>query len=141
NLREARDLALAQRVSGELVAGVGVRPALFLRDGKGAELALHAADVRLVQVQVLDEEDAVVAAAHAARGVRELAEPQEVSRLEENEPVLEVESLRRDDLLADRLQRVGDDGHQDSRSMQRWASASSSSRCSCPSRQERAWRA
>ena len=62
---------LRDRVRDELVGGERVGVLLLLRRREGAELALHAADVRLVQVEVLDEVDAVVAAAQrAARGRR-----------------------------------------------------------------------
>src|SRR5437763_952131 len=56
DLRVTAQLSLAQRVVHELVARVGVRARLLLRDRKGTELALHATNVRLVEIQVLDEE-------------------------------------------------------------------------------------
>ena len=82
DLGEAGQLALAQRVLDELAGRdrVGVR--LLVRRGEGAELALHAADVRLVEVEVLDEVDLVGAAAAAARQVGELAEAEQVVGLE-----------------------------------------------------------
>ena len=95
DLREPGQLALAHRVLDELLRGVRVRARLLLGDGEGAELALHAADVRLVEVEVLDEEDAVVPAAPATREVGELADRQQVVRLEEREAVLRVEALAR----------------------------------------------
>ncbi len=78
DLREAGQLALAKRVLDELLRGVRVRALLLLGDGEGAELALHAADIRLVQVQVLDEVDLVASAALPAREVGQLAEPEDV---------------------------------------------------------------
>ena len=87
---------------------------LLLRRGERAELALHAADVRLVQVEVLDEVDLVVPPRSAARPVGELAEPEQVVGLEQREPVLEVEPLAGLDLLPDRLERgcAVKDGHE-----------------------------
>ena len=105
DLGEARELALPENVLDELLGGDRVRVRLLLRRRERAELALHAADVRLVDVQVLDEEDLVRAAAQPPRRVRELAEREQVVRLEEREPVLETEPLPRLHLLADRLQR------------------------------------
>ena len=101
-----RDVVLRDRVLDELVGGDRVRVLLLLRLRERAELALHAADVRLVQVEVLDEEDLVAAAAHAPREVGELAEREQVVGLHQREPVLEVEPLARLDLLADRRERV-----------------------------------
>ena len=106
DLGEPVQLALRDRVGDELVGRERVGVRLLLRRREGAELALHAADVRLVQVEVLDEVDAVVAAAHAAREVGELAEREQVVRLEQREPVLEVEPLARLDLVADQLERA-----------------------------------
>src|SRR5204862_5933699 len=90
-----------------------VRALLFLRDREGAELAFDAADVRLVQVQVLDEVDLVVSAPPAAREVGQLAEREHVVRLHELKAVLEIEPLAGDDLLADALERRGvvENGH------------------------------
>src|SRR6266581_4828057 len=65
DLGEPGELVLANRVLDHLLRRVRIGVGLFVRDRKGAELALHAADVGLVQVQVLDEVDAVVAATHA----------------------------------------------------------------------------
>ena len=101
DLGEAGQLALAQSVLDELVPGEGVGALLLLRPRERAELALHAADVRLVQVEVLDEVDLVAAAAQAAREIGQLAEPEQVVGLHEDEPVLEVEPLARLDLVAD----------------------------------------
>src|SRR5205085_8927093 len=94
----------------------------------------------LVQVEVLDEEDAGVAAAQPPREVGELAEPEQVVRLEERDAVLEVEPLARLDLLADRLECLDavEDGHQLSRFTTTCVSASSSSRRGAPFRQARA---
>ena len=78
---------------------------LLPRRCERAELALHAADVRLVQIQVLDEEDLVGAAALPAREIGERPELEEIVRLEDCDAVLEVEALSGLDLLPDRLQR------------------------------------
>ena len=102
DLGEAAELALAKRVLDELLGRVRVGAFLLLRDCEGAELALHAADVRLVEVEVLDEVDLVVPAALTAREIRQLAEREDVVRLHQQEAVLEVEPLAGDDLLADR---------------------------------------
>ena len=59
DLGEPGQLALAHRVLDELLGGDRVGVLLLLRRREGAELALHAADVRLVQVEVLDEVDLV----------------------------------------------------------------------------------
>jgi hypothetical protein len=107
DLGEPRQLVLADGVLDELLRRVRVRVGLLLRHRERAELALHAADVRLVQVQVLDEVHLVAAAAPAAREVGELAECEEVVGLHQRQPVLEVEPLVRLDLLADPGQRVG----------------------------------
>ena len=106
-------LALRDRVLDHLGRRVRVGVALLLRDRERAELALHAADVRLVQIEVLDEVDLVRASAPAPRGVRKLAELQEVVGLHEDQPVLEVEALVLLDLLPDRIERAlsGGDGH------------------------------
>ena len=140
DLGEAGQLALAHRVLDELLGGDRVGVLLLLRRGEGAELALHAADVRLVQVEVLDEVDLVRAAAQPARPVGELAEPEQVVGLEQREPVLEVEPLAGLDLLPDRLERgcAGEDGHQRFRFTTASASDSSSSRWSPPFRLSRA---
>src|SRR5262245_40547443 len=140
DLGEAGQLALAKRVRDELLGRVRVRALLLLGDGEGAELALHAADVRLVEVQVLDEVDVVRAAAPAACEVGQLPEAQDVVRLHQLEPVLEVEPLAGDDLLTDSLERrrAVEDGHQAVLSTTASAIASSSSRASIPSRDDRA---
>ena len=106
-LREADQLVLAHHVLDELLRGQRVRGLLLLRLREGAELALHAADVRLVQVQVLDEVDLVVSAPPAAREVGQLAEREHVVRLHELKAVLEIEPLAGDDLLVDALERRG----------------------------------
>jgi len=94
------------RVLDELVAGQRVRVLLLPCLRERAELALHAADVRLVEVEVLDEVDLVAAAAEPPGEVGQLAEGEQVVRLHQREPVLEVEPLARFDLLADRGQRL-----------------------------------
>ncbi len=120
-----------KRVLDELVSRVRVRPLLLLRDGECAEPALHAADVRLVEVEVLNEEDAVVAATLPAGEVGQLTESEQVVGLEERHTVLEVEPLAGGDLPANgvegryALQRR----HYESLSTTRWVRASSSSRC------------
>ena len=111
DLREAGQLPLPDRVLHELLARVRVGVLLLLRDREGAELALHAADVRLIQVQVLDEEDAVVAAALPPGEIGELAEPEQVVGLHQRDAVFEVESLAGPDFLADRFEGVDRDGH------------------------------
>ena len=102
DLGEAGQLALAHRVLDQLLGRDRVGVLLLLRRGERAELALHAADVRLVQVEVLDEVDLVRAAAQPARPVGELAEREQVVGLEQRQAVLEVEPLAGLDLLADR---------------------------------------
>src|SRR5207245_1853528 len=67
DLGEPGSLALTQCVDDELFLRDRVRPLLLLRRREGAELALHSTDVRLVQIQVLDEVDAIVTAAPPAR--------------------------------------------------------------------------
>ena len=93
-------------VLDELLGGDRVGVLLLPRRREGAELALHAADVRLVHVEVLDEVDLVRAAAHAAREVGERAELEHVVRLEDRDAVVEVEAFSGLDLLPDRLQRL-----------------------------------
>ena len=105
DLGEAGQLALAHRVLDELVGRDRVGVLLLPRRREGAELALHAADVRLVQIEVLDEVDLVRAAALPPRAVGEVAEREQVVALEEREAVLEVEPLAGVDLLADRVER------------------------------------
>ena len=65
-------------VLDEITDVPGVRTALLVRAREGAELALHAAHVRVVEVEVVDEVDLVVALLHAPRGVREIADGQQV---------------------------------------------------------------
>jgi hypothetical protein len=143
DLGEPGQLALAQRVLDELLGRDRVRLRLLLGRGERAELALHAADVRLVEIEVLDEVDVVRPAAHAACEVGELAEREQVVGLEQREAVLEIEPLVRLHLLADRLERgdAVDDGHQRLLCTTRSVSASSSSRRGCPSSSARALRA
>ena len=92
---------LLDRIDDELLGGDRVGVLLPLRRRERAELALHPADVRLRDVEVLDEADLVRAAAQTAREVRELAELEQVVRLEEREAVLEVEPLAGLDLRPD----------------------------------------
>ena len=92
---------LRDRLGDELVGRQRVGMRLLLRGRERAELALHPADVRLVEVEVLDEEDAVVAAAHAPRQVGQLADREQVVGLEQRQAVVEVEPLAGDHLLAD----------------------------------------
>ncbi len=106
DLGEPGDLALREDVRDELLRRERVRVLLLARRRERAELALHAADVRLVHVQVLDEVDLVRAAAHPAREIGERAELEEVVRLEDRDAVVEVEALSGLDLLPDRLQRL-----------------------------------
>jgi hypothetical protein len=79
---------------------------LLARRGEGAELALHAADVRLAHIEVLDEEDLVAPTAHTTREVGERAQLEQVVRLQDRDAVVEVESFSGRDLLPDRLQRL-----------------------------------
>jgi hypothetical protein len=112
DLREPGELPLPQRVLDQLLARVGVSVLLLLGDGECAELALHAADVRLVQIEVLDEVDVVGTAAKAARRVSQLAEGEDVVGLHQRQAVLEVEPLAGLDLLGDEFQAADCDGHQ-----------------------------
>src|SRR6185503_16748337 len=143
DLCEAGQLVLAHGVLDQLVARVRVRVVLFLRHGERTELALHAADVRLVEVQVLDEEDSLVAAALTARQVGELAEPEQVIGLHQRDAVVEVQPLAGLDLPSDRRQRVCplEQRHQCSLFTTAYVKASSSSRCTSPFRHARALRA
>ena len=101
-----------------------------------AELALHAADVRLVHVQVLDEVDLVRPSAHAAREVGELAELQQVVGLEHRDAVVEVEPLSGLDFSRIGSRRLQlENGDQLLLSTTARVSASSSSRRGAPSRQ------
>jgi hypothetical protein len=110
---------------------------LLPRRGEGAELALHAADVRLVHVQVLDEEDLVRSAALTAREIAERAELEEIVGLEDRDAVVEVEALASLDLLPDRRERLlRENGDQLLLSTTARVSASSSSRRGAPSRQD-----
>ncbi len=93
DLGELRERVLRDRVLDELVGADRVRVLLLLRLRERAELALHAADVRLVQVEVLDEEDLVAAAALPPREIGEVAEREQVVRLHERDAVVEVEPL------------------------------------------------
>ncbi len=77
-----------------------VRAVLLVRARERAELALHAADVRVVEVEVVDEVDLVAAPAQAPRLIGELAEAEQVVALEQRDAVVEVESLPRQHLLA-----------------------------------------
>ena len=97
---------LADCVLNQLAAAVRVRVVLFLRDSEGTEFALHATDVRLIEIEVLDEVDTVVAAAETARQIGELAEREDVVALHERHAVVEVEPFAGFHLLADRGERV-----------------------------------
>ena len=137
DLGEPGDLALGQHVLDELLGRERVRVLLLPRRRECAELALHAADVRLVDVEVLDEEDLVGAAAHAPREIGERAELEEVVGLEDRDAVVEVEALPGLDLLPDRLQRLQlENGDQLLLSTTARVSASSSSRRGAPSRRD-----
>jgi hypothetical protein len=139
DLREAGHLALTARVLDELFRGVRVGVLLLLRDGEGAELALHAADVRLVQVEVLDEVGVVRAASQPPRAVGELAEAEQIVGLEQRQAVLEVQALAYLDLLGDRLEVDSDcNRHYALRSTTMCVNASSSGRYRGPSRWRRA---
>src|SRR5919197_650694 len=70
--RSAKTSAPPPRVVDQLLRRQGVRVRLPARRRERAELALHAADVRLVEVQVLDEVDLVRAAAQPPREVGQL---------------------------------------------------------------------
>jgi len=113
DLGEPRELVLADRVFDELVGRVRVGVGLLVRDREGAELALHATDVGLVQVQVLDEVDAIVAPAHTPREIGELAQCQDVVTLHERHPVVELEALPCLHLAADRSEQISafQEGH------------------------------
>ena len=113
DLGEPVELVLRDRVLDELVGGQRERILLLARLGERAELALHAADIGLVQVDVLDEEDLVAAAALSAREIRELSECEQVVRLHQRHAVVEVEPLAGEHLLADELEHrvVGDRCH------------------------------
>ena len=102
DLGELRELVLRDGVLDELVGALRVGVLLLPGLREGAELALHAADVRLVQVDVLDEEDLVAAAALAPREVGEVAEREQVVGLHQRDAVVEVEPLAGEDLLPDR---------------------------------------
>ena len=137
DLGEPRHLALREHVLDELVGGERVGVLLLPRRRERAELAFHAADVRLVEIEVLDEEDLVRPAPHAARDVGERAELEQVVRLEDRDAVVEVETLSGLDLLSDRLERLlRENGDQLLLSTTARVSASSSSRRGAPSRQD-----
>jgi hypothetical protein len=113
DLRESELLVLANSVLDELVSGERVRALLLVRPRERTELALHPADVRLVHVDVLDEVDLVATTANPAREVGELTEGEQVVRLHQRDPVLEVEPLESRHLLADEVERrgAGEDRH------------------------------
>ena len=98
---------LADRILDELVRRERVGIGLLVRDGERAELALHTADVGLVQIQVLDEVDAVVAPAYTPCEVGQFAEGKDVVALHQRHAVLEVETLSRLHLVADGRKQVG----------------------------------
>ena len=137
DLGEVMDLMLGDRVLDELVGRQRERVLLLASLGESAEFALHAADVRLVQVDVLDEVDLVAAAALPAREVGEVAEREQVVGLHQRDAVVEVEPLAGEHLVPDRSERI--EGVQNrhavylSRSTTACVRASSSSRCSSPS--------
>jgi hypothetical protein len=106
DLGEPGHLALAENVRDELVRGERVRVLLLPGRRERAELALHAADIRLVDIEVLDEIDLVGPSSHATREVGERAELEEIVGLEDRHAVVEVEPLAGLDLLPDRLQRL-----------------------------------
>ena len=106
DLGEAEKLVLRDRILDELVGRQRERVLLLAGLGEGAELALHAADVRLVQVDVLDEVDLVAAAALPAREVGELAEREQIVRLHQGDAVVEVEPLAGEHLVSDRRERI-----------------------------------
>jgi hypothetical protein len=106
DLGEPGDLALREDILDELLLAERVGVLLLARGRECAELALHAADIRLVQIQVLDEEDLVRAAAAAPREVGQLAEREQVVGLQDRDAVVEVEPLPGLDLLPDGLQRL-----------------------------------
>ena len=130
NLGEGRQLVLSHRVLDKLFGRVGIRAWFLPRDRECAELALHAANVRLVQVQVLDEVHLVAAAAHTAGKIGELTDCECVVGLHQGQSVLEVQPLTGFDLLANRGKRVGafEDRHQCSRLTTAWVRDASSSR-------------
>src|SRR6478609_2642001 len=130
DLSEAVELVLRDRVLDELVGGQRERVLLLPRLGEGAELALHATDVRLVQVDVLDEVDLVAAAALPAREVGEVAEREQVVGLHESDAVVEVEPFAREHLLPDGCECVEgvQNGHQCS--VQGWSRVSSERKAS-----------
>jgi len=104
DLREPGDLTLAEHVLDELLARERVGLLLLPRRCERAELALHPTDVRLVQIQVLDEEDLVGAAALPTREIGKRAELEQVIGLEDRDAVVEVQALSGLELLPDRLQ-------------------------------------
>jgi len=106
DLRVTREFPLRDRVLDHLGRREGVGVVLLLRDRERAELALHAAHVRLAHVEVLDEVDLVRSAPDATREIGERPELEQVVRLEDRDPVVEVEPLSGLDLLPDRLQRL-----------------------------------
>ena len=136
DLGEPRHLTLREHVLDELLGAERVRLRLLPGRCERAELALHAADVRLVHVEVLDEVDVVRAAANATGDIGELAEREDVVRLENRHSVLEVEPRASLDLVPDRCQRVsqGKNGDQKLLSTTASARASSSARRTVPSR-------
>ncbi len=144
DLRELRVRVLLDRVLDELVGADRVGLFLLARLRERAELALHAADVRLVEIEVLDEEHLVAAAAHPAREIGELAERQQVVGLHQGHAVLEIEPCAGLDLLPDRGERLQRVEHCHlrypylSRLTTACVSDSSSSRCNSPLRHARA---
>ncbi len=101
DLAELLRLVHLERVLHEVADVVQVGAVLLARARERAELALHAADVRVVQVQVVDEEDLVGASAQAASGVGEPPDGEDVVALEQRDAVVEVEPLAGEHLLLD----------------------------------------
>ena len=104
DLGEVLMLAHVLRVGHEVADVPHDRIGLLRRAGEGAELALHAADRRVVEIQVVDEVHVIGAATVATREVGQLAEFENVVRLEQRDAVVEVKAFARDDLLANFLQ-------------------------------------
>jgi hypothetical protein len=128
---------LREDVLHELLGRERVRVLLLARRGEGAELALHAADVRLVEVEVLDEVDLVRSATRTTSEVGKRSELEQVVGLEDRDAVVEVEPVSGLDLLPDRLQRLQlENGDQLLLSTTARVNASSSFRRGAPSRQD-----
>ena len=105
DLGERGQPVLLDRVADELLGRRRVGVLLLLGRRERAELAFHAADVRLAEVEVLDERHLVGAAAEPSREVGQLADLEQVVGFEDREAVLELEALAGLDLLANRAER------------------------------------